>query len=153
LLLPAALRQRFGLLDDYSAGDAATLSDGTRVGVLICSESIYAGAARALGQAGAELLVNLSNDDWFGGHAAVEQHFRASLLRAVETRRFLLRATNSGVTAIVDPRGIVTASAPRDAPAVVAREVAAAAAETLYMRVGDVFAWSCLRVALAALLV
>jgi len=123
------------------------------VGVLICWEGIYAGAARALGQAGAELLVNLSNDDWFGGHAAVEQHFRASLLRAVETRRFLLRATNSGVTAIVDPRGIVTASAPRDAPAVVAREVAAAAAETLYMRIGDVFAWTCLLVALATLLV
>jgi apolipoprotein N-acyltransferase len=109
--------------------------------------------ARALARSGAELLVNLSNDDWFGGHAAVEQHFRASLLRAVETRRFLLRATNSGVTAIVDPRGVVTASAPRDAPAIVAGQVAAASVETLYVRIGDVFAWTCLLISLAALLV
>ena len=151
-LLPGALRRRLGLSDDYSAGDAVTLFDvgGTRTGVLICWEGIYAGAARTLVQAGAQLLVNLSNDDWFGGHAAVEQHFRATLLRAVETRRFLLRATNSGVTAIVDPRGVVVASAQRDAPAVVTAEVAAASAETLYVRVGDVFAWACLLVALVA---
>jgi apolipoprotein N-acyltransferase len=71
----------------------------------------------------------------------------------VETRRFLLRATNSGVTAIVDPRGIVTASAPRAALAVVGGQVAVTAAETLYMRIGDAFAWACVLVSLAALLV
>ena len=71
----------------------------------------------------------------------------------METRRVLLRATNSGVTAIVDPRGIVVASAPRDAPAVVAGQVAASSLKTLYVRIGDAFAWTCLLVSLAALLV
>jgi apolipoprotein N-acyltransferase len=97
--------------------------------------------------------VNLSNDDWFGGHAATEQHFRATLLRAVETRRFLLRATNSGVTAIVDPRGIVVASAPPGAPAVVTDHIVAVCVTTPYVRGGDVFAWACLVVSLGALLV
>jgi apolipoprotein N-acyltransferase len=154
-LLPAALQRRLGLPDDYSAGDAATLFDvdGARAGVLICWEGIYAGAARALARAGATLLVNLSNDDWFGGHAAAEQHFRATLLRAVETRRPLLRATNSGVTALVDPRGVVVAAGPRDAIAVVSGTVTALSTSTLYTRIGDVFAWACLVAALGALLV
>jgi apolipoprotein N-acyltransferase len=154
-LLPAALQRSLGVLDDYSAGDTATLFDvaGVRAGILICWEGIYASTARALSRAGADLLVNLSNDDWFGGHAATEQHFRATLLRAVETRRFLLRATNSGVTAIVDPRGIVVASAPPGAPAVVTDHVVAVSVTTPYVRGGDVFAWACLVVALGALLV
>jgi len=153
-LLPAALQRRLGVPDDYSAGDAATLFDvdGARAGVLICWEGIYAGAARALARAGATLLVNLSNDDWFGGHAAAEQHFRATLLRAVETRRPLLRATNSGVTALVDARGIVIVAAPRDAATVLAGTVTTLSTPTLYTRIGDVFAWTCLLAALGGLL-
>jgi len=153
-LLPAALQRSLGVPDNYSAGDIATLFDvaGVRAGILICWEGIYASAARALSRAGADLLVNLSNDDWFGGHAATEQHLRATLLRAVETRRFLLRATNSGVTAIVDPRGVVVASAPPDVPAFVTGRVVAVSATTPYVRGGDVFAWACLLVAVGALL-
>src|SRR5262249_24010659 len=152
-LLPAALQRRLGVPDDYSAGDAATLFDvdGARAGVLICWEGIYAGAGRPLARAGDTLLVNLSNDDWFGGRAAAEQHFRATLLRAVETRRPLLRATNSGVAALVDARGIVIAAAPRDAATVLAGTVTTLSTPTLYTRIGDVFAWTCLLAALGAL--
>jgi len=96
--------------------------------------------------------VNLSNDDWFGGRAAVEQHFRASLLRAVETRRPLLRATNSGVTAVVDPRGVVVARAAPDVPMIVTANVRAGSQMSIYTRIGDVFAWACLLSALGALL-
>jgi len=154
-LLPAPVQRRLGLRDDYSAGDAGTLFDvaGTRVGVLICWEGIYAGAARALARDGAELLVNLSNDDWFGGHAAVEQHFRATLLRAVETRRVLLRATNSGITAVVDPRGVVVAAAPAETPVVLPAQVTALSGSTLSVRIGDAFAWACVAIAVGGLLV
>jgi apolipoprotein N-acyltransferase len=153
-LLPEVLLRRPGAPKNYAAGDAVTLLDidGTRAGVLICWEGIYASAARALVRTGAALLVNLSNDDWFGGRAAVEQHFRASLLRAVETRRPLLRATNSGVTAVVDPRGVVVASAERDVPVVVTASVTAGSRASIYTRIGDVFAWGCLLLAFGALL-
>jgi apolipoprotein N-acyltransferase len=153
-LLPRALQRRLGVPDDYSAGDTPTLLDigGMHAGVLICWEGIYASAARVLVNAGAELLVNLSNDDWFDGHAAVEQHLHATLLRAVETRRFLLRATNSGVTAIVDPRGFVVASAPPGAATVVAGHVTRISGLTPYVRAGDVFAWACVLAALGALI-
>ena len=154
-LLPEALQRRLGIPQNYSAGDTPTLLDirGTHAGVLICWEGIYASAARALVRAGAALVVNLSNDDWFGGRAAVEQHFRASLLRAVETRRPLLRATNSGVTAVVDPRGVVVAVATPDVPMIVTATVMAESRVSIYTRIGDVFAWACLLAALGALLV
>jgi apolipoprotein N-acyltransferase len=153
-LLPEALQRRLGIPQNYSAGDTPTLLDigGTHAGVLVCWEGIYAGAARALVRAGAALLVNLSNDDWFGGRAAVEQHFRASLLRAVETRRPLLRATNSGVTAVVDPRGVVVARAAPDIPMIVTANVTAGSQMSIYTGIGDVFAWACLLTALGALL-
>ena len=96
--------------------------------------------------------MNLSNDDWFGGRAAVEQHFRASLLRAVETRRPLLRATNSGVTAVVDPRGVVVARAAPDIAMIVTANVTAGSQMSIYTRIGDVFAWACVLTALGALL-
>jgi apolipoprotein N-acyltransferase len=152
-LLPETLQRRLGIPQNYSAGDTATLFDigGTRAGVLICWEGIYASAARALVRAGAEVLVNLSNDDWFGGRAAVEQHFRASLLRAAETRRPLLRATNSGVTAVVDPHGVVVARAAPDVPMIVTANVTAVSQTSVYTRIGDVFAWACLLGALGAL--
>jgi apolipoprotein N-acyltransferase len=154
-LIPPSLARRLGVPDDYSEGDTPTLFAvaTTRFGVLICWEGIYAAAAGTLARAGAELLVNLSNDDWFGGHAAAEQHFHATLLRAVETRRFLLRATNSGVTAVVDPRGLVLVSAPRDVATVVPARVTAVSGLTPYTRVGDAFAWACVLIALAGVLV
>jgi apolipoprotein N-acyltransferase len=95
----------------------------------------------------------LRNDDWFGGHAAVEQHFRATLLRAVETRRVLLRATNSGITAVVDPRGVVVAAAPPETPVVLPARATALSGSTLSVRAGDAFAWACVAIALGGVLV
>jgi len=115
--------------------------EGRRFGVVICWEAIYAELVDALARDGAELLVNISNDDWFGGEAAMTQHFHAALLRAVETRRTLVRATNSGITAIVDPRGVVAARLPRSEPGVLEATVGTSRAATFYVRWGDVFAW------------
>lgn len=144
-LVPAVLQRRVGLTDNYVAGDVATLFEvaGVRFATLICWEGIYAETVRGLVRAGAELLVNLSNDDWFGGHAAREQHFQATLLRAVEARRFLVRVTNSGATAIVDPRGVVVVAVPRDTAADVRGRVTAEDVVTVYARIGDAFAWGC----------
>ncbi|MDR2945755.1 MAG: apolipoprotein N-acyltransferase [Candidatus Adiutrix sp.] len=86
-------------------------SDGVRLGVLICFESTfpYLGRARAL--EGAELLVVPTNDGWFGRSRAPEQHLYQSVMRAVETRRPLVRAGNTGISAVVRPSGRLTRGA------------------------------------------
>jgi apolipoprotein N-acyltransferase len=87
-----------------SAGAAVRLSP------LICYEDIIPGPAQEASLKGAELLVNQTNDAWFGDTVAPYQHHQIAAFRAVETRRFLLRSTNTGLTAIVDPLGRTVAS-------------------------------------------
>jgi len=79
--------------------------DGRRIGVLICYEGILAEAARCLKNGSAELLVNITNDAWFGTTSAPYQHFSMSVFRAIETRLYLVRAANTGISAIIDPTG------------------------------------------------
>jgi apolipoprotein N-acyltransferase len=110
---------------------------GTSYGAMICFESVFPAVARGLAAAGAEVLVLVSNDAWYGTTWGGAQHFALGRLRAVETRRWLLRAGNDGVTAIVDPRGRVTARIPAGAPDVLLGEWRPVTGETLYMRVGD----------------
>jgi apolipoprotein N-acyltransferase len=117
-----------------------------RVGALICYELVFAGVARALVRDGAELLVNLSNDEWFGTTRGVEQHFAAAVIRAIETRRPLLRATNTGVTAAVDAWGRVVARLPSGQVGALVVDVRPAHAITLAVRFGD---WVTLACALA----
>src|SRR5262249_44866743 len=118
----------------YSPGDTEALLDvrGTRLAVLICSEAIYAPLARASARAGAALFVNIANDGWFGTRAAGLQHLRAVLLRAVENRRPLLRATTTGITAAVDARGAIVEIAPRGEPASLVVDIAPQQQTTVY---------------------
>ena len=78
---------------------------GLAFGLLICYESIFPEIAQARVRAGAGLLVNISNDAWFGLSSAPEQHLQLSALRAVEQGRWLVRGTNTGISAFVDPAG------------------------------------------------
>ena len=79
--------------------------DGRKIGVMICYEGILAEASRAYKNASAELLVNITNDAWFGKTSAPYQHFSMSIFRAIETRLYLVRAANTGISAITDPTG------------------------------------------------
>lgn len=83
-----------------------------RVAPLICYEDIAPALARRATLAGAELLVNLTNDGWFGRSVAARQHHLIASFRAIENRRYLVRATNTGFTAIVDPLGETVAALP-----------------------------------------
>lgn len=137
----------------FVAGDAPTVLTvgGRRLGPLICYEAIFPDLARATVRAGAELLVNLSNDSWFAAGAGPEQHVRFALLRAVELRRTLVRAANRGVTTIVLPDGrrpVVTAGA---APGAEIATVPLLILPTVYGAVGDAFAWGCILAAAAAM--
>ena len=82
--------------------------DGFKAGVLICYETIFPELARMRVQSGANLLVNISNDAWFGRSSAPRQHLHLSALRAVELKRSLARSTNTGISAFIDPRGRIT---------------------------------------------
>ena len=92
---------------DFKAGRrGATLRwQQHRLGMLICYEVIFPGLARAMVQNGANLLVNITNDAWFGRTSAAYQHFSMAVFRAVENRRSLARAANTGISGFIDPCG------------------------------------------------
>ena len=122
------------------------LPGGNSFGVFICYEAIFPGEVRRFAANGAELLINISNDGWFGRSAAAEQHLRMARVRAVENRRWLVRATNNGFTVSVDPYGRVFEPIPPDVRTAADLPYDFRADETIYTRFGDWFAWLCVLV-------
>lgn len=124
--------------------DAEAGSDGQlplvvgdhRLGATICYEDAFGADQRHMNRS-ATLLVNVSNDAWFGDSIAPHQHLEISRIRAVEAGRFLLRATNTGITAVLDPWGNVVAVGPQFETAVVRATVTGFDGATPYTRVGD----------------
>ncbi len=115
-----------------------------RLGVFICYESVFPDFVRGFARDGATFFVNISNDGYFGESKAREQHLSLVRMRAVESRRWIIRATNSGITAVVDPLGRVTETLPeyKDLSQVV--RYGTSTEITPYARYGDWFAWGCL---------
>ena len=112
-------------------------------GIFICYESIFAAEIRQFVVNGAEVLVNISDDGWYGDTSAPWQHLNMARMRAVENRRWLLRDTNTGVTAAIDPYGRITQSAPRHEYTSLAVRYGFNDDLTFYTRFGDVFALVC----------
>ena len=107
---------------DFSSGASrAPLAAGSKLGVFICYESIFPDEVRQLAANGAQVFVNISNDGWYGDSGAYAQHLKQARMRAVENNRWLLRDTNTGVTATIDPYGRVVASMPRKIRAALGR--------------------------------
>ncbi|MGB6134838.1 MAG: apolipoprotein N-acyltransferase [Acidobacteriaceae bacterium] len=119
-------------------------------GVFICYESVFADEVRQFALNGAQVLVNISDDGWYGDTSAPWQHLNMSRMRAVENRRWLLLDTNSGVTAAIDPYGRVTQSAPRHIFTSLAVQYGYRSDLTFYTRYGDLFGYLCCIVVVAA---
>jgi apolipoprotein N-acyltransferase len=138
-------------VSDFTPGtEAATgVVDGHRVGGFICYEAIFPSLVRRFAEGGAELLVNVTNDAWYGTTSAPHQHLAMAAFRAVENRRYLVRAANTGITAVVDPRGRVLEPTRLFDTTVLVRDVPLVAEETFYTRHGDVFARTSATLALA----
>jgi len=115
-----------------------------RIGVQICYEMVFPDLSRAAVKNGANLLFNLTNDGWYGRTGAPYQHFSMAVLRAVENRRWVVRAANTGISGFIDPIGRVTASTPLFEDAAVTQKVLFGRDISFYTRRGDLFAQVCL---------
>lgn len=111
------------------------------LGTLLCLEAMYPALARRAVDEGATVLLNLSNDTWFGRADAARQQLAIATLRAVETRRALVRAAATGVSAVIDPAGRTLARSGWDTREVLTATVRGSHVHTVYQRVGDAFAW------------
>jgi len=118
-------------------------SAGPTFGVFICYEAIFPGEVREFTAKGAQLLINVSNDGWFGRSAAPAQHVMMARVRAVESRRWLLRDTNNGYTVSVDPYGRVVAQMAADVRGELDAPYDFRSDLTPYVRFGDWFSWLC----------
>lgn len=114
-----------------------------RAGTLICYEDVVQSLARESVNSGAQILVNLTNDAWFGDTVALDQHHLIASFRAIENNRFHLRATNTGKTAIVNPLGITEHSLPSATSGALSGNVFPIDTKTLYTRIGNT-PWSIL---------
>ena len=139
---------------DFTAGASRAPLDagGTKLGVFICYESIFPDEIRQLAANGAEVFVNVSNDGWYGDSGAYAQHLKQARMRAVENDRWLLRNTNTGVTASIDPYGRIVATVPRKLRTTLVAPYALNSVTTFYTRHGDWFAYLCAIISLAALI-
>jgi apolipoprotein N-acyltransferase len=121
---------------------------GHRLNAIICFEAIFPQLSREFSRAGSQLFVNLTNDGWYGDSAAPYQHLQMAIWRAIENRRFLLRATNSGISAVVEPTGRIQASTSLLREAVCLGRFAFLGTATFYSRHGEVFGVLCVIITL-----
>jgi len=138
---------------DFAPGThyrTAPTADGS-IGIPICYEDIFPQLVRRLTPKGPGVLVNITDDAWYEDSAARFQHLEMSCLRAIENGRYLLRATNDGITAVIDPQGRIVKQLPMHRSEVLSGQFNYLTRQTFYTAHGDVFAWLCVLVTGAAL--
>ena len=138
-------------MSDLSSGEGRPLVrlKGHPVGSSICYEAVYGNEViEAFPEA--KFLVNVSNDAWFGNSLAPHQHLEITRSRAVETGRYLLRATNTGISAVIDPQGVITNKSVQFQDDVIRATINPYSGTTLYVRWGN---WGIISIVIIYLLV
>ncbi len=131
-------------VSDFTPGTSPVvlgLGNGLRAGVAICYESTYPSLTRAFTNTGANLLMVITNDAWFGRSSAAFQHYEMGAMRAIENGRYLVRAANTGITAAVDPYGREIVRAEMFDALSVTADVRLLDGRTIYSRIGDAAGW------------
>jgi apolipoprotein N-acyltransferase len=138
---------------DFAAGRRVVVSQAGahQLGTFICYESVFPNFVRKFAKGGAEVLFNLSNDGWFGKSAARWQHLSIVRMRAAENRRWILRATNDGITATIDSAGRLRGTLPLYTEATSYTGFNYEPSQTIYTRFGDWFPLLCASLALLCL--
>ena len=136
--------QPFSMGRDYKIFE----HDGRTFAVVICYEDIFPGLVRRFVSRGAEFLVNISNEGWFYESAEADQHLAIARCRAIECRRGMVRATNSGISCLIDPLGRVVKAVEKNGRTKLVDgwltgRVPLCSGQTVYVRVGDAFALAC----------
>lgn len=141
-------------IGDFSPGREAKIFSvpAGRFGVTICFEAIFPELARAYRAKGAQFLVNITNDAWFGRTSAPYQHLAMATARAVENGFYLVRAANTGISALITPEGRIVRASPLFTEDRFAGMILASKSLTPYARSGDIFAWTCALMSLIAIL-
>jgi apolipoprotein N-acyltransferase len=135
----------------HGASRAPLDAGSEKIGIFICYESVFPDEVRQFAQQGAQVLVNISNDGWYGDSGAWKQHLQQTRMRAIENRRWILSATNTGLTAAIDPWGRVVAQVPRKQRTALVAPYALVSSTTFYTRHGDWFAFLCAIISIGAL--
>ncbi len=130
----------------FTRGESFTVFefDSVRFSVLICYESIFGWLGRRFRNAGAQFLVNITNDGWFGRTSGPFQHAMFNVMRAIENRCWIARCANTGVSMFVDPYGRVVRKTGIFTKAILTGRIFATDHKTLYDRIGDVVGWAAL---------
>lgn len=144
-LIPALGKLNFGQAE-FSPGEKYTLfsQDSLRFGVMICFESVFADIARRFTVNGADFLVNITNDGWYGKSAEPYQQALLTRFRAIENRRSMIRAANTGISYLMDGYGRFIRQSQLEVEAILVEEIPLYAGNTFYTRYGDLFAKSIL---------
>ena len=139
-------------IGDFSPGQQAVplVAGQTKIGTLICAEAVFPEIARAYVNNGARILANITNDAWFGRSAAPYQHLAIAAFRTVETRTPMVRAANTGVSAIIDQHGHISSMTGLFSEGFRIGVVSPGSGDSIYLRIGDLLAWLC--VALTAVI-
>jgi apolipoprotein N-acyltransferase len=124
-----------------------------QLGVQICYEIVFPELSRAMANNGASLLINITNDAWFGKTSGPYQHFSMTVFRAVENRRSLARSANTGISGFIDPAGRILASTELLQETVATQTVPLLKEKSIYTQIGDLFARACLALALLIMVV
>lgn len=135
-----ALLQGVGIYDEGNSA-VPLMYDKLALGMLICYEGIFPWLAQKRVAAGANLLVDISNDGWFGRTPAARQHLYLTALRSVEQGRWLLRATNTGISAVVDLRGRIVLAGPMFKAGFLPCRARMSAGRTVYHYLADWLPW------------
>lgn len=135
-----------GQMGEFVRGTEYNLlkSGNAAMGILICYEDIFPSIAQTLTRNGANLLVNITNDAWYGDSSALPQHLSFSTFRAIENRRSLVRATNTGMTASFDAAGNIWGLLPSFEQRILYDQVPLLTVPSFYSQHGDIFAYTCI---------
>ncbi len=128
-------------------------ANGKTYGVFICYESIFGDDMRRFAQNGAQVLVNISDDGWYGDTSAPWEHLDMVRMRAIENRRWIVRATNTGITVSIDPLGRVIDTLPRHIRGSLQVAFGYRNDVSFYSQHGDWFAWLCAGLVVGLLIV
>ena len=128
-------------IGELSSGNTFVLHqfEGKKFGVPICYEIIFPNLVRKFVKKGADFLVTITNDGWYGNSSAPYQHFAIAVVRAVENRRFLLRSATTGVSGIIDPYGRILSRTEMMTQTYLTETVAPMNTITPYTHYGDFF--------------